>query len=752
MARHFLIVLFLIPLFTYSQAMRDRPKVGVVLSGGGAKGVAHISVLRAIEEAGVPVDYIAGTSMGAIIGGLYAMGYTTAELDSIVRCSDWDFLLSDRPPRKELSPFQRDWQEHFVLNIPLSKTMRPEMSGFVHGRNLGNMLARLTVGYHDSISFDNLRIPFACVATNLANGEEVDMRSGVLASAIRASMAIPGVFTPVVSEGRTLVDGGLSNNFPVDVARRMGADIVIGATVQRAFSDTMPSAGMQGVVNQLVNISSRRKFEENISSCDVHIAVNAQGVGTMDFSPASIDTMFQRGYAEARAHWPDLLRIAALTNKRIMENAFGRDTVVSYSAQSMECGYRCGGNASFSASASFPVKEVRFDSITTAEERIIRHTCGLWDNSIVSQKQIEQAVRLLNSRFLYQNANYSLTSDGNEYRLIFHSRQRLASRVGVGGRFDTEELATLLLGADFVFHTHVPSLLQLTARLSERYAVRGVYSVEPPIGGRLNFFYNFMHNDVNIYRKGKKSYNIDFNQQKAGVSFAFHKLMNLDFELGAQMLYYKFNDVLSDVASTFTDVKPVSDFYFSPFVRVAYNSQNRTYYPSAGSRFFAEYSFVTDHIGYFKRPHAFHTVFSYWETAMPLSPHITLRPRVAGRLVLGDNIPYAFTNVVGGFQMGKYVEYQLPFAGLSHMEIMRNAMLMADFRLHYKLVKRHYITVQGNLLAEQRDFRHFNRANYIWGTALRYGYDSKFGPVEAAISYSGECRQPFFYVNIGYDF
>ncbi len=220
-------------------AAQNRPRVGLVLSGGGAKGAAHIGVIRAVEQAGIPIDYIAGTSMGAIVGGLYAMGYTTDELEQLVKMQDWEMLLSDKSPRKQLSPEQRERKGRYILNIPLSRSAKPKMDGFVRGRNLGNMLARLTVGYHDSISFDILHIPFACVATNLANGDEVVLRSGKLSAAIRASMAIPGVFTPVVMEGKTLVDGGLCNNFPVDVARRMGADIVIGSTVQRVFNDTM---------------------------------------------------------------------------------------------------------------------------------------------------------------------------------------------------------------------------------------------------------------------------------------------------------------------------------------------------------------------------------------------------------------------------------------------------------------------------------------------------------------------------------
>ena len=146
-----------------------------------------------------------------------------------------------------------------------------------------------------------------------ANGDEVVLRSGKLSAAIRASMAIPGVFTPVVMEGKTLVDGGLCNNFPVDVARRMGADIVIGSTVQRVFNDTMQQGGIQSVVQQLISISSRRKFEENIQLCNLHIGVNPKGVSTMDFSPEKLDTMIRRGYETARQHQRTLQQIALAT-------------------------------------------------------------------------------------------------------------------------------------------------------------------------------------------------------------------------------------------------------------------------------------------------------------------------------------------------------------------------------------------------------------------------------------------------------
>lgn len=756
-----LFLLLFFPLSSFPQPFKERPRVGVVLSGGGAKGAAHIGVLRAIEEAGVPIDYIAGTSMGAIVGGLYAMGYTVDELDSLVRTADWAYLLSDRPPRRVLSPLQRERRERFVLNIPLSREKRAELNGFVRGRNLGNLLAQLTVGYHDSIQFDSLPIPFACVATNLANGEEVDFRAGVLQTAIRASMAIPGVFTPVEWEGRTLVDGGLVNNFPVDLVRRMGADIVIGATVQRVLADTMEITGMQGVVGQLISISSRRKFEDNIRDCDLHIGVNTQGISTMDFTPAAIDTMVRRGYVAAKSRWADVSSIAvrvrgfSTENKeKYAEDSLRNDTLLSqkglsenphpFSIRSKKTAHRL--------ASIYPVREVRFDSITMAEERIIRRACRLKDLSTITQEQIEQAVRILNERFLYLDANYSLVSIGNEYILTFHASRRLASQVGVGGHFDTEELAALLLDADVVFHTHVPSSAELTARLSQQYGVRGSFSVEPKLNHQLAFLYEYRHHDMDVYQRGNRVYNLVFQQHQAGLSFAYRQVRNFDLELGWQLAHYAFDDVLSGVIDYSDGGRLKNDTYFTAFFRLRYNSQDRGFYPSVGSKFFAEYAFTTDNMGRLRKPHAFSSVLATWETVMPLTTRLALQPRIGGRWLIGEDIPHVFTNAVGGFVLGKYVDQQLPFVGISHLETVRNVVITADAKLRYNFWKRQYATLLGALLGEQRNFRMLRHARYVYGLGLCYGYATKFGPIEATISYSSSSRRPSFFMNVGYDF
>lgn len=757
-------------------AAQNRPRVGLVLSGGGAKGAAHIGVIRAVEQAGIPIDYIAGTSMGAIVGGLYAMGYTTDELEQLVKMQDWEMLLSDKSPRKQLSPEQRERKGRYILNIPLSRSAKPKMDGFVRGRNLGNMLARLTVGYHDSISFDSLHIPFACVATNLANGDEVVLRSGKLSAAIRASMAIPGVFTPVVMEGKTLVDGGLCNNFPVDVARRMGADIVIGSTVQRVFNDTMQQGGIQSVVQQLISISSRRKFEENIQLCNLHIGVNPKGVSTMDFSPEKLDTMIRRGYETARQHQRTLQQIALATGVH-----FPYDPKLRFPGQTpgassvrLPADTLCSPHSAALASAlpklqgshpsrptgcqrgmqsDFQVASIAFDHITPAEERIIRKACKLAEHSRITQQQIEHAVTLLNERFLYLDAHYSLIEAEQGYHLLFHAHERLASELGVAARFDTEELAAILLNANFVFRTHVPTTIDLSARLTEQYAVRGSLTVEPWLNKQFNVFYEFRHRDIDVNHKGRRTSSLVFQQQQAGLAYAYRQTRNFDAELGLKFQRFDFNDVLMNDEGTlaaFPD--PVSDNYFTGYVRLNYNSQDKADNPTVGSKFVATYTFTTDNLTCLKRPHAFSTVSATWQTVMALGKRFALLPRFSGRLVLGKKVPFIFRNAVGGHLEGKYLEQQLPFVGLSHFELFRNALVSCDVKFRYHFLTRHYATLLGAVLAEQRDVRHLKKAHYAYGIGLHYGYETKFGPVQAALSYSGECRKPTFYMSVGFDF
>lgn len=302
-----MIAAFVLP--AYSQ--KGRPKVGVVLSGGGAKGVAHISCLRAIEEAGLPIDIICGTSMGALVGGLYSIGWSCDELDSLVRSQEWSFLLTDRANPEVLDIDTRRFQSTYTLWYAFSsgKQRTNDRAGLIRGVNLDRLFDKVLEGYQDSIDFNHLPIPFACVATDIVTNTEVDFHSGYLKEAMRASMSIPGVFTPVRKGDQLLVDGGLRNNYPADVARKMGADIIIGVILP---DDTLTADDIKtplDLFTQILDINTLNKYSDNVEMSDVVMHINVKGYSAASFTKSAIDTLLRRGAEEAARHHDELVAL-----------------------------------------------------------------------------------------------------------------------------------------------------------------------------------------------------------------------------------------------------------------------------------------------------------------------------------------------------------------------------------------------------------------------------------------------------------
>ena len=264
---------------------QPRKKVGLVLSGGGAKGMAHIGAIKIIEEAGIPIDYVVGTSMGSIIGGLYSIGYTPEQMDSMVRKQDWAFLLSDQILRKDMNMQEREADEKYVISVPFNKSAIQDLTGgLIKGQNISNLFSELTLGYHDSLDFNKLPIPFACVSENIVKGEEYVFHSGVLSTAMRASMAIPGVFTPVRLDSMVLVDGGVVNNYPVNVAKQMGADVIIGVDVQSELKPANELENAGAILSQLIDLMGQDNYLKNLKETDVLIKVNVKGYSAASFS------------------------------------------------------------------------------------------------------------------------------------------------------------------------------------------------------------------------------------------------------------------------------------------------------------------------------------------------------------------------------------------------------------------------------------------------------------------------------------
>lgn len=316
--RHLIRILTLSLTLLISLSASARKRVGVVLSGGGAKGTAHIGALRVIEEAGIPIDVIVGTSMGSIVGGLYSIGFTPDELDSLFMSQDWITLLRDRDAPQDLSLSKKEENSQYLLSVPFFEKPQDVInSGVIRGRNIGKMLWATTEGYHDSIDFRKLPIPFACVAQDLVSGREIVMQSGVLPIAIRSSMSLPAVFAPMAVKQMLLIDGGLVNNYPVDIAREMGADIVIGVDVQDPLKDEKQLANdLIGQMGQLISLQGQDRWKENVKNTDVYIKVNVDGYNSASFNLAAIDTLIERGTQATMAKIDTLRLIAKEVNPK----------------------------------------------------------------------------------------------------------------------------------------------------------------------------------------------------------------------------------------------------------------------------------------------------------------------------------------------------------------------------------------------------------------------------------------------------
>ncbi|MBK9089536.1 MAG: patatin-like phospholipase family protein [Holophagales bacterium] len=296
----FALVLFLVAPSSPAETPR-RPRTGLVLSGGSAHGFAHVGVLKVLEELRVPVDVVAGTSMGSIVGGLYASGMSPAEMERLLLTTDWEDLLDDRPSRDRLS-FRRkqdDVLNYVDLEMGLTRKGIAFPSGLIAGQKLGFLLKTLTLGTIGIESFDELAIPFRCVATDIGTGKKVVLSDGSLAEAIRASMSIPGVFSPVPRGERLLVDGGLVENLPVAEAKAMGAEVVVAVDVSSDKFDPAKLRSFGGVLSRMASLPIKENVAKALSGASVVVAPRVADIPSMDFARGG--QLVRRGEEAARA-------------------------------------------------------------------------------------------------------------------------------------------------------------------------------------------------------------------------------------------------------------------------------------------------------------------------------------------------------------------------------------------------------------------------------------------------------------------
>lgn len=737
--RRFVIILVAFFLVTkvLCQDVADRKKVAVVLSGGGAKGMAHIGALKVIERAGIPVDIVCGTSMGSIVGGLYAIGYNADVLDSIVRNQDWSYVITDKEDLAQQSLADREKQNTYVISRGLTIGKRNENDGgIIKGKNLAELFWKLCTGYTDSIDFSHdLPIPFACVATDIVDNTEYDFHSGCLPQAMRASMAIPAVFSPVRKGDHVLVDGGLRNNYPADIAREMGADIIIGITVQGAPRTAEDLGGTMSILSQIVDVNCKNKYDENLAMTDVPIRVNTTGYGAASFSANAIDTLIRRGEEEAMKHWDELM---TLKDQIGIDKTYAPPRLTLLRPAVM--------------SEKIKIIAYEFENMTQQDERFLREKFQLKEGDSIDVRKQEQITTAMRMDLFYQNAKSRTVPNGDGYQLILTAGNRKTSQVNAGFRFDTEEYAAVQLGADFPLKTSLPMNAEFTLRLGKRMMGRAELTFHPRSFTRPAISYSFHRNDVNIYYKGDRDYSVVYNQHQAEFSPVNLNVRNFNVRMSIRWDYLHYQDKLVADAINSQELLLENSSYISYRAQIKYNSENSWHFPTRGARFKAEYAYLTDNFTKLEGKPGMSDVNANWRMSFALSEHFTVQPMVYGRLLFGSIVPVVFANVMGGEWFGHYLEQQMPFAGVGYVEYTRPFVVAAQLQAQQSLGSGHYLLLRLATAQHAAVIKDIPDSKMMLGCQAAYYYNTMLGPIGVTLGYSNKTKEPYFYINLGYEF
>ena len=712
-----------------------RKKVAVVLSGGGAKGMAHIGVLKVLERAGIPIDIVTGTSIGSIVGGLYAIGYNAHSLDSMVRAQDWSYIITDKEDLRNQSLSDLRKHNTYLFSTGLKFGKRDvNAGGLIKGKNLAELFQHLCIGYTDSLDFSrDLRIPFACVATNIMDNSEVVFHSGRLPQAMRASMAIPAAFSPVRIGDMVLVDGGLKNNYPVDVAREMGADIVIGITLSGKPKKAENVSGTMSIVGQIIDVNCVNKYDENKAITDLWMNVDPHGYSTASFSAEAIDSLVRYGEEEAMRHWDEII---ALKKHIGIDETFRPTIYHPLRPNAMTERQRIVG--------------ISFENMTAPAERFLKQKFHLQKIDSIDAQLEQEMTTSMRMDLFYQTAECRLVPEGDGVRVVLTAGDRKSLQLHAGVRYDNEEYATLQLGLDIPLKTAIPVSTDITLRLGKRLMARGEVTVHPRSFTRPTFSYTFRRNDVDVYMDGDLDYNIRYNQFQAEfLPFNFY-LRHFNFQLGLRWDYMHYRNKLgSDDAM---QVKLENDHFFSYRVRTEYNSEDNWYFPTRGARFNAEYAYLTDNFAKLDDGAGMSEVSANWRMSFTFGSRFTLQPMLYGRLLFGSTVPPVFGNTMGGDWFGHYVEQQMPFAGIGNMEYVDHQFVAVQLQAQQRIGGNYYVLLRAAAAQQADKVNRLLDRRTLLGVQAAFYYNTIAGPVGASLGYSNRTKKPYFFLNLGYEF
>ena len=749
------------------------PRVGLALSGGGAKGAAHIGVLKYLVEQGVPIDYISGTSMGSIVGGLYAIGYTADQLDSLISNLDWSQYITGGLDRRYRSASSRMERSAYLLSVPFNlgtldsniTEARRRGNGFIAslpgsfmgGNNITNLFNNLSLGYQDSMDFNDFPIPFACVATDVISGEEVVMRSGRFSTAIRASMAIPGVFSPVELGGKVLIDGGMTNNFPVDVCQDMGADYVIGVEVSDAMAtDASQLRSLPQIFNQLISVTVQAKSARNRGGCKIYLHPDISGFGTMSFNKSAIDSLVRRGYECAKEHAAEI--------EALKQELLARGRKVADEERE-----RNGRRESSVENDRLALMSIDMGTMSESDKKWLLSKTKLKTGVPISGGDIIDAINIFKGTGAYSAVSYRLSDVKGQssvsqdsiksYDLIFNFEPSPRHAFAIGARFDSEEAAAVLLNVGFNRNTLRGFKADVSLRLAQNFHLDLVGTYAARRFAKINLAYRLYNSRFDMGSLlSQRYYSTHFYRHDISFFFSEFYLYRFSGTAGVDEEFLLFDRLQGGNALLFGDdnLRTGSLGVFGTF---KYDSRDDSYFARDGAnvdldarwRITNQSLAAPDSI---KVPGFADISAAYQHYITPMEGRFTLIPQLYTRFIIGSDYHFAYRNLVGGEMSGRYIAHQIPFVGVLTPQQTDRCVTVVRFDVRCNVIGKHYITAMANYMASADAYWHYFGKEYEdrYGFGLQYAYDSPVGPLSLTGFWSNVYKRFGVYLSLGYAF
>jgi NTE family protein len=721
-----------------------RPKIGLTLSGGAAKGLAHIGILKAIDSAGLKVDLLTGTSMGSIIGALYAAGYSGNQIEQLARKVDWDILLSNQSTLRALLMAEKEEYSRYAVELPWVNNGFKLPTGVLQAEELWLKLSELFFPVHNIKNFNDFSIPFKCIGTDIATGEAVVMDKGEIVTAIRSSMAIPSLFTAVEYDGRRLVDGGIVRNFPVSDVKAMGADIVIGSQVATGL---LPKEKLVNAFQILLQIAFLKEAEENrkgIELCDIYIAMPMENYNAGSFNRSK--EILEFGFEEGRKIYPRLKMLADSLNQ-----IYGPPLIIPNRLPVVD---------------SIKISSFEIHGLKNTTTDFFTHMMGFETNRFYTAARLTNMVRKVFGTRYYNRIVYGLqpVGDGTS-KIVFDVTENPLSFSKLGIHYNTFTGIGILVNLTTrnFFLPHSRSML--TLNVGDNFRARGEHLQYLGRGKNIAMVLGSQYDrlDFTTYNNFKKDglYSMQFFKAAANMQYSGNRQFTVG--IGTRYEWLKYKPSIQSVL----EISGKNEFVTS-YTYAAVNTLDKNIYPNRGMKVDAELGWLYNQspgVTFFSNGEPITNLDSlgisynnFIRATLNAEIYVPLHSRSTLFSLMQSGINFDYKQniqndfIVGG--MSRLFRNQILFAGFEEGSVTTPSIASLQLGFRYELFNNGFLLFRTNALVNNfiSTSNLLGKPNFLSGHAVSFGYNFALGPLEVSAMYSDQTGKIHSYINLGISF